>query len=97
MRDPFNAQDPFDATAERIRTMMCDTAVSVLDTREYRALSPERQVEAVICGMTTGMLSIAFACIAPEGRDDITAFIKDYIDHARVQVESIQLAEGSTQ
>lgn len=97
MLDPFNARDPFDATAENVRTMMCNAALSVLDTPEYRALSPERQVEAVICGMTTGILSVAFSCIVPEGRDDITAFIKDYIDQARVQVESIQLAEGSTQ
>lgn len=94
---PFNSRDPFDATAERIRTMMCEAALSVIDTPEYRSLSPEKQIEAVICGMTTGIISIAFSCIDPAGRDDITDFIKSYIDQAREQVESIHFAEGLVQ
>lgn len=97
MRDAFNAANPFDATAERIRTMMCDASLSIIDTPEYQRLSPTQQVEAVICGLTTGVLSVAFACVTPEGRDDITAFIKEYIDQARSQVEGIKFAEGPTQ
>ncbi|HTO29614.1 MAG TPA: hypothetical protein VL202_00320 [Pararhizobium sp.] len=97
MVDPFNAADPFDATAERIRTMLCEAVIAVINTADYSRLSPEKQIEAVICGITTGLLSIAFACIEPAGRDDITAFIKSYIDQARIQVEGIQFAGGSTQ
>lgn len=93
MTDPFNAQDPFDTTAENVLTMMCKSALSVLDTPECRELSPEEQFEALMCGMTTGILHIAFSCVAPEGRDEITALIKDYVDRARVQIESLDLAE----
>ena len=94
---PFSAADPFDATAERVRTTMCSATASVFGTSDYRKLSPEKQVEAVICGMTTGLVSVAFACVTPAGRDDITDFIKSYIDQARAQVESIQFTEGAEQ
>jgi hypothetical protein len=97
MAEPFNATDPFDATAERLRTLTCEAVLTVIDTDDYRSLSPEKQVEAAICGITTGLIAVAFSCIHPNGRDAITVFIKDYIDQARVQVESIQLAEGPTQ
>ena len=97
MLKPFRATDPFDSTAEAMRTGMCDAALKVIQSQSYMRLSPERQVEAVLCGMVTGVLSVAFSCIEPEGRDDITAFIKNYIDQARVQVENIHFAEGPTQ
>jgi len=95
MRNAFDAADPFDATADAMRTGMCDAALTVIQSPSYLRLSPEKQVEAVICGMVTGVLSVAFSCIEPEGRDDITAFIKSYIDQARVQVESIQFSGGT--
>lgn len=94
---PFNAADPFDATAERLRTLVCDAALAVINTRAYRQLPPAKQMEAMLAGITTGMLAVAFASIEPAGRDDITAFIKSYIDQARVQVESIQSEGGSIQ
>lgn len=93
----FNANDPFDVTAERLRTLVCDAALSVINTRAYKQLSPEKQVEAMIAGITTGLLSVAFSCVEPSGRDEITAFIVNYIDQARLQVESIQFAEGPVQ
>lgn len=97
MSDPFNASDPFDATAERIRTTMCEAALSVIDTPDYHQLAPVQQIEATICGLTTGLLAVAFSCVTQDGHDAITDFIKSYIDQARAQVESMQFAEGPTQ
>lgn len=93
----FDSADPFDMTAERLRTLVCDAALGIINTRAYKQLTPERQIEAMLAGITTGMLSVAFACIEPAGRDDITTFIKSYIDQARDQVEGIQFAGGSVQ
>lgn len=95
MLKPFRATDDFDATAEAMRTGMCDAALTVIQSPSYLRLSPEKQVEAILCGMVTGVLSVAFSCIEPEGRDDITAFIKSYIDQAREQVESIKFVGGT--
>lgn len=94
---PFNASDPFDLTAERLRVLVCDAALSVFDTSAYQTLSPEKQIEAVLAGITTGMMCVAFASIEPAGRDDITTFIKSYIDQARAQVESFKPLGGSMQ
>jgi len=95
MPKAFNAADPFDATAEAMRTEMCDAALTVIQSPAYQCLPADKQVEAILCGMVTGVLSVAFSCIEPVGRDDITAFIKSYIDQARVQVESIQFSGGT--
>lgn len=93
----FDANDPFDMTAERLRTLVCDAALAVMNTRAYQNLSPETQIEAMLAGITTGMLSVAFSSIEPAGRDEITTFIKSYIDQARTQVEGILPAQGSAQ
>lgn len=92
---PFDTNDPFDTTAERLRGLVCDAALAVINTRAYQQLSTEKQIEAMLAGITTGMMSVAFACVTPEGRDDITAYIKSYIDQARDQVEGID-AGGRT-
>lgn len=97
MSEPFNATDPLDATAERLRVLVCEAALSVIKTEEYLKLSPVQQIEALVAGISTGLLSVAFACIEPAGRDEITAFIVNYIDQARTQVESIHSAEGGVQ
>lgn len=90
MMGPFNASDPFDMTAERLRVLVCDAALAVIKTQAYKRLPPEKQIEAMLAGITTGMMSVVFASIEPAGYDDITAFIKNYIDQAREQVEGIQ-------
>lgn len=97
VKEEFNAGDPFDATAERIRMMMCEFADCAIETPEYRLLSPHQKVEAVLCGMMTGVMCVAFAFIKPEGRDDIVAFIKSYVDQAREQAEEIYFSEGLLQ
>jgi hypothetical protein len=94
---PFNAADPYDATAERLRVLVCDAALSIMNTRDYKRLTAAKQIEALLAGITTGMMTVTFAGMQPEGREEITAFIKTYIDQARVLVENIQPAEGSVQ
>lgn len=94
---PYNANDPFDITAERLRVLVCDAALGIINTRAYKQLSPAKQVEVMLAGITTGMMSVVFACIEPDGRDEITAFVKSYVDQARDQVEGIQFSEGTVQ
>lgn len=94
---PFAANDPLDATAERLRVLVLDAVLGIHNTRAYKQLSPQKQVEAVLGGLITGTVSVAFASIEPLGRDDIIRFIKDYVDQARVQVEGIQFSEGTIQ
>lgn len=93
----FNATDMLDVTAEQLRVAICVSASGVIESSTYRKLRPEQQVEAIVTGCMAGLFSVAFACIDPEGRDAMTAFIKDYIDQARAIVESISYHDGVMQ
>ncbi|MBW8285868.1 MAG: hypothetical protein K0M55_19945 [Rhizobium sp.] len=93
----FNATDMLDVTAEQLRVAICVSALSVIESQTYRKLQPEQQVEAIVTGCMAGLFSVAFACIDPAGRDDMTAFIKAYTDQARAIVESLSDHDGVMQ
>lgn len=93
----FNANDMLDATAEQLLVAICVSALAVIERSTYRKLSPEQQVEAIVTGCMAGLFSVAFSCIEPEGRDDMTAFIKAYTDQARAIMESVSDHDGVMQ
>lgn len=85
----FDPGDDFDAMAEAIRHYVLATYDEIADTAVYRDLDPHRQLECFVAGVLTGLVGIAFAHVRPEGRDEVMAFIADYMPQARMQAEAM--------
>lgn len=89
-RQPFNPSNPFDAMAETIRREVCNIGLRALSTTIYRELDGHKQLECFLAGAMSGLISVAFAHIEPQGRDMIMNYIKECLPIARRIVDEIE-------
>ena len=89
-RQPFDPSDPFDAMAESFRRQICEMGLQALSTAIYRDLEGYKQIECFIAGCLSGLVSVAFSHIKPDGRDVMMKYIKECLPLARQIVEEIE-------
>lgn len=89
VRDPFDAADPFDASADMFRRQIAEMATTALEFPGYRALGGIDQVRCLMAGIMTGLIGVCFAHIEPAGRDEMMKAIKRYLPQARENAEGI--------
>lgn len=90
---PFDPNDDFDALADVFRRHVAHMYLMAQGQSPFAQLPPVRQLECFLCGVLTGVLGVSFACVMPEGRDDVMKMLADYLPQARLNVEDM-LREG---
>lgn len=87
--EPFDGSDPYERVADVFRREVCEIARKATQNKDYQRLSPVKQVECFMAGVTTGLIGVCFAYIENAGRDEMMAAIEEYLPQARMQAEAI--------
>lgn len=85
----FDPSDPFNAMAESFRRQIALMASTAFEATIFRELTPEQQLEALIAGITTGLLGICFIYAGNEQRDEMTECVASYLPQARANAEEM--------
>lgn len=94
--EPFNPDDPFDASAEDFRLMIVLNAIGFLELHsKFKELPPARQVEMVIAAGSTALMCIVAAMVTKETHTHLAQIVGDYLPHALAQAIDI-MENGET-
>lgn len=89
MSDPFDANCPFNRVADGLRKRVAEIVGAAMSSKDYKSLGSVEQIEAVMCGITVGLVGVCFAHIENAGRDAMIEAIIEYLPQAREQAEGI--------
>lgn len=92
--EPFDPEDPFNVMAEHLRRQIHHIAIHADKFAIFRDMPLEKRLEVLICGVVTGLLTVSFCHVSPDGRDDIMTFIETYLPQARAQADGIMAASA---
>jgi hypothetical protein len=90
-RAPFDPTDPFASQCERLRREVIQLVIDSEKVTLYREMSPQRQLECLVCGLMTGVIGAAFASISPttDARDCVIEYLTSCIPIARQLADAI--------
>jgi hypothetical protein len=93
-RAPFDPTDPFDSQCERLRREVIQLIIDSEKVTVYREMSPQRQLECLVCGLMTGLIGAAFASISQtvDARDSVIEYIASCIPVARQLADAMHEA-----
>ena len=93
---PFDPTDPFDSQCERLRRSILQLAIDGEKITLYREMDPQRQLEALVCGVLVGLIGATFASIKPtdDARNCMIEYITTCIPVARQMADAIHDGAG---